>query len=88
MTRWVVGIVSLDFNPPRARFFVVADRRAQTLHRIILGHVLPGTTIRTDEWNGYNGLNRLGFIHETVNHSRHFVNPVTGLCLTIWVILA
>lgn len=81
-TRWVVGLVSLEHNPPKARFFVVADRRAVTLlRRVIQANVLPGTTVRSDEWLGYNGLNALGYHHQTVNHSRHFVNPVTGIFL-------
>jgi len=32
----------------------VAGRDAPTLERIITGHVLPGTTIVTDAWGGYN----------------------------------
>jgi hypothetical protein len=44
---------------------------------------MTGTTIWSDEWRAYNGLNQLGFRHHTVNHSRHFVDPVTGLWLSM-----
>lgn len=77
-TRWVVGLLSLEHQPPRPIFHVVQRRDAATLERIIAKHCLPGTTIRSDQWRGYNGLAGLGFVHQTVNHSRHFVNPVTG----------
>ena len=77
-TRWVVGMVSLQFQPPRPIFHVVQSRDQATLHGLISNYVLPGTTIRTDMWRGYDGLNAIGYIHQTVNHTRHFVNPVTG----------
>ncbi len=32
----------------------------------------------TDLWGGYNQLSNRGYIHETVNHSESYVNPVTG----------
>ena len=29
-------------------------------------------------WQAYNGLGLLGYVHDTVNHSLNYVNPVTG----------
>ena len=31
----------------------------------------------SDEWAAYRNLNANGYVHETVNHTQHFVNPVT-----------
>ena len=56
---------------------MVDQRDAATLEQIIRNNVLPGTQIWSDQWGAYNNLNHLGFIHQTVNHSRHYVDPVT-----------
>ncbi|CAN7951070.1 unnamed protein product, partial [Ixodes pacificus] len=47
------------------------------LLKLIKRHVLPGTTIMTDEWKAYSSLPQLGFQHLTVNHSLYFVDPAT-----------
>src|ERR1035437_9176980 len=48
-----------------------ADRN--TLFPIIHMIVEPGTTIFTDKWTGFNGLEVDGYIHKPVNHSEGFV---------------
>lgn len=53
---------------------IVADRKRRTLHANILKFVEPGSTIVTDDWCGYKGLERLGFRHISVNHSRGYFN--------------
>uniref|UniRef100_A0A0B7BNS8 ISXO2-like transposase domain-containing protein n=1 Tax=Arion vulgaris TaxID=1028688 RepID=A0A0B7BNS8_9EUPU len=59
--------------------FCVADRTAATLLPIIQAHISPGTTIVSDQWRAYNGVaNIVGYDHLTVNHSRNFVDPITG----------
>ena len=54
-------------------------RNGETLKEIILRRVERGTTIYTDQWKGYYGLNSLGFDWDreetTVNHSKNFINP-------------
>ena len=35
--------------------------------------------IHSDEWPAYGCLNTLGYIHQTVNHQRQYVDPVTGV---------
>ena len=66
---WVVGGIDEDGNI----FQVLTEVRNQaTLESIISQYVLPGSTIWTDLWAGYNNLNLLGYRHDTVNHSIEF----------------
>ena len=52
-------------------------RRADTLIPIIKGNVLPGTTIISDCGKSYSRLSEEGYTHQTVNHSKEFVNKET-----------
>jgi hypothetical protein len=58
-------------------FLKVEARDAVTLLNIVYNHVLPGTTIFSDEWAAYNRTIHLDrqFKHRTVNHSVTFVAP-------------
>ena len=47
---------------------VVPDVRKKTLHPIIKKNVEKGSTVNSDELASYNGLDKAGFEHETVNH--------------------
>jgi transposase-like protein len=49
---------------------VVQSRTKDAMRGLILSHVLPGTTVNTDEFGGYKDLDRCGFTHVTVNHAR------------------
>ena len=73
---WVVGVYK---NKNEFRFFVVPDRKSHTLRAVLKRCCEPGSVIQTDEWKGYSKLSQDGFIHRTVNHSRWFVNPRTGV---------
>ena len=75
--QWVIGMIDRDTKEIRIEICPNNLRNAQTLLPIIENHVLPGTTIITDEWRAYNNLPQLGFPHQTVNHTLHFVDPVT-----------
>ena len=48
---------------------VVPDVKARTLLSMIQEHVPTGQTVYTDEMLSYNRLSRLGYMHETVQHS-------------------
>ena len=56
----------------KTMFFIVETRDANTLHRIITKYVREGTTVFTDEWLGYQGLDKFGYIHKTMCHKRRF----------------
>ena len=42
----------------------LADASAASLHAFVKDHVEPGTRVITDGWQGYRGLEKLGYIHE------------------------
>lgn len=72
---WVFGMY---MSPTRCRFYVVQDRSGDTLSPLIHSNVEEGSTVASDQWAAYNRLSGEGYKHETVNHSKNFVNPVTG----------
>jgi transposase-like protein len=50
----------------RIRLKKVPNASAKSLEDAVEQAIEPGSEIRTDGWNGYNGLNRLGYIHKIV----------------------
>lgn len=69
---WVVGGID---QAGQIHLDIVPNRAGPTLLRVALRRVQAGSTIHTDEWRGYLGLDRLGFTHKRVNHRRWFVGP-------------
>ena len=74
---WVFGGVERTME--RKVFIVrVPDRTANTLLEILYQNVRPGSRIISDCWSSYANITRdLGMEHQSVNHSNHFVDPVT-----------
>lgn len=72
---WVFGIYE---SARRVRFFVIPDRKGTTLIPLIADHCEFGSVIVSDQWSGYSRLEENGYWHQTVNHSRNFVDPVSG----------
>lgn len=70
-----------SITPAMGYMEVVQRRDAATLLPIINAHTAPGSIIHSDMWASYNRVQRLPPVaaHNTVNHSRHFVDPVTGV---------
>ncbi|CAF1158524.1 unnamed protein product, partial [Brachionus calyciflorus] len=57
--------------------------KAETLLAIIYEHVIPGSIIYSDQWAAYNKIGLLhdsNIRHQTVNHSIHFVDPLSFTC--------
>ena len=75
------GLVDVSHQPALGYMEMVPRRDANTLLPIIQAHVLPGTIIYSDEWRAYSQVQSLLNVstHRTVNHSLHFVDPVTGV---------
>ena len=73
--QWIFG----GYEPAAKEGFLVPvpRRDAATLLPIIQQWIRPGTEIWSDMWAAYNQLPALGYQHNTVNHTYHFVDPVT-----------
>jgi len=55
----------------RCRMAPLADASSASLHPFVTAHVEPGATVITDGWQGYHGLEKLGYGHEPRSqHSR------------------
>lgn len=74
---WVFGGRERD-DGRKCFFEVVAKRDKDTLLEIIKRKILPGTLIISDCWKAYDCLEKEGYRHMTVNHSKNFKDPETG----------
>jgi len=50
----------------RIRLRRIADASANSLEEAVPEMVMPGSIVRTDDWSGYHGLVRDGYIHDVV----------------------
>lgn len=74
---WVFGGIERE---SKKRFIVEVDKRDETtLLPLCLKYIKPGSIVYSDCWKAYSRLHDHGFIHHTVNHSKHFKDPVTGV---------
>jgi transposase-like protein len=48
----------------RCRMLPLANASSATLHPFVQEHVEPGTRVITDGWQGYSGLDTLGYLHD------------------------
>lgn len=67
----IVVIAAQEDGPGigRIRMARVRDASAASLHEFIKTAVEPKSLIHTDSWEGYTGLNKIGFHHEITNLS-------------------
>lgn len=75
---WVFGGREWDDKPK----VTVENRTAETLIAIIREWIAAGSIIWSDCWKRYNSIPTLpeGYQHGTVNHSKNFVDPESGVC--------
>lgn len=71
----VLGICT---NTDNICFVLARNRSISTLIPLIKEHVQEGSTVWTDEWGVYKRLCDRIYAPDVVNHSLHFVNPVTS----------
>jgi hypothetical protein len=76
---WV--IVGVEMTDQRRMFAeVVGDRSAETIEDVLERHLSEGSILQTDMWRGYSGAaSKFHIEHRTVNHSRWFKDPTTGV---------
>ena len=64
----VLTCTAVEVNDPkglgRCRMAPIEDASASSLHAFVADHVEPGSTVITDGWSGYLGLDRLGYVHD------------------------
>ncbi len=60
--------VAVEVHEPRGfgrcRMPPLTDASANSLHAFVTDHVEPGATVITDGWQGYRGLDKLGYVHD------------------------
>nr|VFJ78694.1 MAG: Transposase [Candidatus Kentron sp. FW] len=84
----VVGIRERGTGTVKAS--AVPDTTRETLHSMVVDNVESGSTVYSDEHKGYIGLNLLGYVHNSVNHSaKQFVNEMahTNGIESVWAVL-
>lgn len=75
---WVLGIV--ERSERRKVFLIpVKERTMVTLSSIINKMVIQTSIIYTDKWKGYSRLHHDFALHESVDHSKYFMDPNTGV---------
>lgn len=61
-------VVAVEVHEPkgfgRCRMRIIPDASADSLHPFVQEHIESGTTVITDGWQGYAGLERLGYTRE------------------------
>jgi len=77
----------VDRSSNRIKLFPVDKRDAATLLTIITNNVAAGSTIFTDGWSGYNGLQAAAYTHLVVEHKKTFSRQCrdasTGQLITV-----
>jgi hypothetical protein len=83
---WVIGGIERSMlknkirNENKKLFLCpIEERNSINIDNIVKKYVKKGTMIYTDLWKGYNNLNKIGYKHMTVNHSKYFKDPITNV---------
>ena len=76
---WIFGAIDDDTDEVRLAICPNNKLSKDVLHKIILDEVQLETEIRSDCWKAYIGLDDIGYVHSTGNHSEAFVDPESGV---------
>ena len=77
--QWVFGGRE-KYNKKQIFMIPVNNRKESTLIPIIKKWIKQGSIIHSDCWKAYSKLNKIGYTHVTVNHSKEFVNKSSAAC--------
>lgn len=82
----VMGL--LDRDTRKVHIQHVPSTKAESLQTIIKKHVAPGSELHTDEWVGYNGIEK-DYLHKVINHAEEYVrgNVHTNGIENFWSLL-
>lgn len=64
----------------RIRLKQVADASGKSLEGAVQEMVEPGAVVKTDDWNGYNGLKSLGYRHRIIRKTATVGDNLLPLC--------
>jgi transposase-like protein len=64
-----IAVMGMREKNGRVRAMPMASTGALAVEQMVLANVEQGSTIHTDEWNGYNRL-RHSYVHKACNHSK------------------
>ena len=76
-SHWILG--GIQHETGLVALYHVRVRNAATMVPIILRHSHVVQRIITDHWRAYLAVQRYGRFHWNVNHTRTFVDPITGV---------
>ncbi len=78
-----------DRGTGRVQAQVIPNAKGDTLKPIVAEKIEPGSTVCTDQWNGYTGLEGR-YTHETINHVERYVEGRvhTNGIENFWALLA
>jgi hypothetical protein len=74
---WIFGMTERESG--NCCFIPVETRDEETLIGEIKKFIRSGTIIYSDCWKAYSSLSMHGYQHFTVNHSKHFKDPMSGV---------
>lgn len=67
----VLTAIAVEIHEPkglgRCRIAPIADGSSGSLHPFVRDHIEPGATVVTDAWQGYHGLDQLGYVHQRLS---------------------
>ena len=64
----------------RIRLCRISDASGKSLEEAIQEKIEPGSVVKTDGWQGYNGLEKLGYTHKVVREEAVVGNNLLPLC--------